>query len=344
MKRFTRFCIKLIIVLIALCIIAVGAFYYLVPGIHLSTPAQIGLSKTNAVWMAHKWVGEPHTREEIHSILSTLINNNISLVFLHTGPIDRDGTIPSSRYIHARTFLETAKEIAPDITFHAWIGQVRDKLALEDPLTIANIAETSVHLVKNIGFDGIHLNIEPMQSDPVFAMILQNIYTVINTLEGELKREVEVSAAISPIVPELPLKLLKIGDAESFFGHDLDKTYNSYTYVKQLAQYADYLVLMGYDTSFQDTETYEWFIEQELIFLTHAAPRKALLGIPSYEDERPNFNPEIENIETALKGVHRGISNMRSDLDDLSGLAIYSRWTTDDSEWETWKEKWLQHN
>ena len=343
MKRLMCFFIRLVLLIVLLVLIGAGGFYYFVPGLHLKVSDQIGLQKENAVWMAHEWVGEAHSREEIHSVLSTLINNHISLVFLHSGPIDSDGNVPHTRYIYARNFLKTAHEIAPEITFHAWIGQIRNELLLEDPQTIVNIIESAVYLVEEVGFDGIHLNIEPMQGDPVFEVILQGLnegLSVITTKRGE---KAELSAAVSPIVPTLPLELMKLRYGDSFFGHDLNKAYSSLEYTKGLAEYVDYLALMGYDTGFKDKKLYKWFMEQEMIFLTNAAPGKALMGIPSYEDERPNFDPSTENVGTALEGVHMGLSNIRSDADDLAGLAIYARWTTDDSEWSTWQEKWLNN-
>lgn len=337
MRVFARFLYRLFI-LIA-CIFALGTmlFFYFIQGIHLEKEVHIGKVKTNAVWMAHEWVGQAHHREIIHSLVTTLMRNQISLAFLHSGPIESDGSIPKERHAYAQSFLTTAKQIAPEIEFHAWIGQVRDKLPLEDAAVREKLVEEAVYLVEEVGFDGIHVNVEPMQGDPEFEVLL-------GELRAALEQDVGLSAAVSPIVPELPLKMLQFGGRTTFFGHDLNREYSSLKYTRGLAEHLDYVALMGYDTSFKDIEMYEWFMEQELIFLMKAAPGKALMGIPSYEDERDNFDPEVENVETALRGIHRGLANIRTNVDDLAGLAIYARWTTDEDEWGVWQDMWLTND
>ncbi|MDP4007633.1 MAG: glycosyl hydrolase family 18 protein [Candidatus Peregrinibacteria bacterium] len=337
MHTFLKICSKILILLLVLGLLALGLIKYFVFGVHTNIKADIGLKKTNAVWMAHEWVQIKSPNEKVHTLLSEMISNDISLIFLHTGPIGDDGIIPESRYPEAKRFLEMSKSFAPDMKFHAWIGQVRNELHIENPEIRQNIIKDSIHLIKDIGFDGIHLNIEPMQSDPDFALLI-----------WELRREfeaegvpAELSAAISPIVPELPIKALKLISKDSFLGHDLSLNYSSLKYTKEIAGNLDYVVMMSYDTSFKDLKLYKWFMEQELIFLLKVAPGKALMGIPSYEDVRNNFDSNIENVSTAIDGVKIGLQNIRTNPDDLIGLAIYARWTTDKSEWKTWREKWL---
>lgn len=337
MKTFLKIIIKLLIYTGILALLGAGVLKYLVFGVHTNVKTDIGLKKTNAVWMAHEWVQTPQSKEKIHSLLSGLISNDISLVFLHTGPIEENGVIPPDRYPEAKSFLETAKRFAPDIKFHAWIGQTRDALPIENPEVRGNIIEDAMHLIKDVGFDGIHINIEPMQSDPDFALLLSE-------MDAEFEKNAitaEISAAVSPIVPETYLKALKLIYGDKFFGHDLNRTYSSFKYTKELAENLDYIALMSYDTSFKDEEIYKWFMEQEMIYLLKAAPEKALMGIPSYEDIRDNFDPSVENVKNALEGIEMGLKNIRTNPDNLAGLSIYAVWTTDSGEWKIWREKWL---
>ena len=337
MRFFSRICFKLLISLCLLALLTAGAAKYFIFGIHTHIKADIGLKKTNAVWLAHEWIEVSQPKGKIHGMLSNLISNDMSLIFLHTGPIGSDGIIPPERYLEAKEFLKTAKTLAPDMKFHAWIGQMRDTLPIEDPFVRQNIIKDSIHLVQNIGFDGIHLNIEPMQSDPNFALLIWELDMAFE----EAGISAEISAAVSPIVPEIPLKIFKFIYKEKFLGHDLNRAYSTLEYIEEMAKSLDYIVLMGYDTSFKDAAIYKWFIEQELIFLLKAAPGKAIIGIPSYEDLRDNFGPGIENVETAIEGIANGLRNIRVDSEDLAGIAVYADWTTDGTEWKTWREKWL---
>lgn len=337
MRIFLKILLKLLIYASILMLIIAGVVKYFVFGVHTNVKTDIGLKKTNAVWMAHEWVQTPQSKEKIHSLLSELIGNDISLVFLHTGPIEENGVIPPGRYPEAKIFLETAKMFAPDMKFHAWIGQTRDSLPIENPEVRANIIKDAMHLVKDVGFNGVHVNIEPMQSDPDFAQLLRE-------MDMEFEKNAitaEISAAVSPIVPETYLKALKLIYGDKFFGHDLNRTYSSFKYTKELAENLDYIALMSYDTSFKDEEIYKWFMEQEMIYLLKAAPGKALMGIPSYEDIRDNFDPSVENVKNAIEGIEGGLKNIRTNPEDLAGLAIYARWTTSAEEWKIWREKWL---
>lgn len=341
MTSAMRIFLRLLSILVLIILAALMAFYYFLPGIHSSRDIQLGSNKQNAVWAAHEWVGAPQSRERIHTLLSTLMTNNISIAFVHSGPISNDGTIPTERYQYAKRFLEIARQIAPDMEFHAWIGQVRSKLPIENEEVVQNIIKDAHILIEKMGFDGIHLNIEPMQADPQFLHVIKELRAALNNMQTISGKAPILSAAISPIVPKTALKLLQMTHKETFFGHDLYKSYNTLGDTKKLAEYVDYLALMAYDTSFKDLDLYQWFVEQELIFLTHAAPRKAIFGIPSYEDERPNFDATVENMENALIGVHNGLRNIRVNPKDLVGLSVYARWTTDEDEWGTWQKKWL---
>ncbi|MBT6069399.1 glycoside hydrolase family 18 protein [Candidatus Peregrinibacteria bacterium] len=345
MARFTRFFIKIMLGIIFFLILATITWCYFVEGFHFEKETDLGMQKRNATWMAHEWVGEYQSRGRIHSLLTELMSNNISLVFLHSGPIEQDGSIPYEKYKYAEKFLKMASEIAPDIEFHAWLGQKRKKLAIQDPFIRKKLVDEATHMVEEVGFSGIHLNIEPMAGDEDFLALVRELNMAFSknyeNADGN-QPEAEISIAITPIVPKFERSLLKLVLEDStFLGYDLEKTYNDISYVKSLAQEADYVVLMGYDTGFQNSGLYKWFLEQELIFLMKAAPGRAMLGLPTYEDDRPNFNPEVENIENALAGVRSGLANIRTKVDNLVGLALYARWTTQPKEWSTWREEWL---
>jgi hypothetical protein len=59
-----------------------------------------------------------------------------------------------------------------------------------------------------------------------------------------------------------------------------------------------------------------------------------LLGVPTYNDPGVDYhNSEVENLENALLGIHRGLAR-RPLPANYQGVAIYCEWETDTNEWQ----------
>ncbi len=343
MQTFLRWLSRIVMVLAIIGLIFIVFVYYFVFGIHLKRETALGSDgkMRNATWLAHEWVGEPHDRQTIHGLVTSLTEHRITDVFLHAGPIESDGSVPSERYVYAKEFLKIAHELAPEIKLHAWLGQKRENLPLENPVVRGRIVAEARKLIEETGFDGIHLNIEPMQSDPYVLKLITEMRDGLGG-GGAATLRYAVSATISPVVPKYYKSFLqKFFKATHFLGYDLSRNYNDMDFIKELAEELDLVVLMAYDTGFRDASLYQWFIEQEMIYLSKAAPAKVMIGLPTYEDEKPNFDPRVENLAEALAGISLGLQNIRVNKENLAGLAIYAAWTTDAEEWRTWDTEWL---
>ena len=51
--------------------------------------------------------------------------------------------------------------------------------------------------------------------------------------------------------------------------------------------------------------------------------------------------PEVEHLEVGLIGLLRGITNSSDPFGPPVGVAIYANWTTEESEWETFHQLWM---
>lgn len=334
LRSLTGIVVKTIAVLMVALVFGVLAVYFFVNGVHVEKDNLSGQKRENAIWLAHEWVGNYKTREEVHNLLIFLRERRISRIFVHSGPLNADGSIDYFDISYAKEFLKNASELAPDIKVDAWLGQKRGLIDLSEGAVRNGVVATSKRLVDEFGFEGVHLNIEPMQSDRYFLKLAQEVKSGLG--------ETELSATISPIVPKFEAWLLQFAlGKKHFFGNDLSRDYNSISYIKELSEHLDTVVLMAYDTGLRDSTLYKWFLEQELIFLTRSAGDKSMIGIPAYEDERANFDSNTENMENALNGVLQALSNVRVSQKKLKGVAIYSHWTTDFEEWEIWDRIWL---
>lgn len=102
---------------------------------------------------------------------------------------------------------------------------------------------------------------------------------------------------------------------------------------------------MMYDTSIRVPKLYvslmsTWTRE----VLAWSEGKDILLGVPTYSDAGVAYHyPAAENLGNALAGIHRGLSSGSLPA-TYRGIAIYSEWETDASEWEIWRKKFLRHD
>lgn len=304
-------------------------FWYFFIGISAGQPGSFYNTGNNALWLEHAWVGEEKTRAEIEELVRKLEDNDIGTVFLHSGPFEADGTIPPETYAFAPYFLEVAREFNAEIQYQAWLGQRRDAINLDDKEVQHNVAKSAMIMSQLVGFDGVHFDVEPVwDGDLGFIDALRE--------SRELMPDDKViSVALAEFIPQSVIWLTEKS-------HDF-KTYNSEVNYLNVAQYADQVVVMVYDTGLHSEWWYRKLVAEQTIWLSRLLEGKQLfVGIPSYEDETRDSDFKVENIENGIIGVIDGLNNVRSEEENFEGVAIYSYWETDESEWETFKQYWLK--
>jgi len=298
-------------------------------GFNSDQPGSFFNKGNNAVWIAHEWVGTDKSDQDIQKLVETLKANQIGTVFVHSGPFKEDGSIDPETYKYSINFLEKARKFDDKIKYQAWLGQLRKKIDLSDENVRHNIAKQSMILTTMVGFDGIHFDIEPVwDGDEHF------IKTLEESRETMLPDK-KISVALSEFVPKsfiwLTQKLHKF------------ENYNTEVNYKNVAKYADQIVVMVYDTKFKSVEHYMWFVKEEVIRVTSLFDDKdVFIAIPAYEKGNAEFDPKVENVESGLRGIISGLNNSRSSEENFAGVAIYPHWEMNTEKWEIYKNLWLQ--
>lgn len=321
-KTFFKFAIG------AVLIVGLLGWYFLI-GPHGNLQGEDFNQGLNGLWIKHAWVGNAQETSVIEDLALKLSKYDIEYIYIHAGPLDSDGTVPKERYEFAQQFLDILKAKNPDMVPLAWLGQVRSEIDLDDSGIRANIVATAEDMME-VGFAGVHYDIEPVpHEDTAFLYLLEETRTALG--------DKFISVATDEWQPSL------LSDIVGAILEQDIKSYWETDYFQKTAEIADQIVVMTYDTSLSEPENYEWLVEQQVIYLTQAlAPYDAelLIGIPTYEDDKESFDPEVENMETGLKGVIRGINNKRTTMDTFTGVAIYANWETDESEWDIYEKLW----
>ncbi len=311
-------------------------FWYFVFGPSTQRDGSFYNRSMNGVWLEHEWIDREKTAADFDRLLRDFHRAGIRFVYVHVGPLERNGEIPNFRYPAADFFVSQMRARDPDIMLYAWIGQIRSKIPYERTEVRRATAKTAAHFVHDLGFDGVHYDIEPLHdTDDAFLSLLDETRAAltIGVTDPERVKKIKISVATSEILPRLE------GKIASYFLH-LDD-FNRPDFYQEIAKRVDQIVIMAYENSIPRGSTYEYFLKNEVIWATDILEHvEILVGIPTYDQASSTFFPQAENVRTGLRGITAGLNNWRSDDEKLTGVALYRYGTTSESEWQDYAKLW----
>lgn len=292
-----------------------------------SGPPPVGL------WLKHAWMEEEHSAEELSALARHLMLQEVTHVYVHIGPYNTKGLITRYKEDVVRSWLKTLKREAPGVARLAWLGGRGLANGGTVDLTSAtyrkSMVEEAVSLLEKFDFDGVHLNIEPLEeTDLDFLLFLQDLR---KALDGKL---------ISFAAPKL-----RPWWVPGAFG--ISQRYWRSEAFSRIMPYLDQIVVMVYDTGVPTSGLYQKYVASNVEALREAhraggRPQcQLLVGLPSYDQPTFFHKPAVENLEFGLIGFLLGVTNSPEPDDPAVGVAIYANWTTEDSEWETYRHIWL---
>ncbi len=285
----------------------------------------------NATWLEHRWLERAHSAEELADLFARLEDRGMQYVYPHLIPFDAEGRLPPHDRSALRGFLRAAREVAPGIRVLPWVGGLRlgyrrqrpGTIDLSDMIQRQTIAAESRGLIDE-GFDGIHLNIEPVgNGNDDFIALLRALRAAIG--ENSL---LSVSTT-RPGPFGLPF-------APNFLWTP--------SYYARVGSVADQLVVMAYDTALPTAMLYRRYLSYAAETTTTALPAdrtgaRVLMGVPTYEPRGIMHRRDVETIENALLGIVSGLRGVGGG-GTFEGVALYAEWTTTDEEWSTYDGLW----
>jgi hypothetical protein len=286
----------------------------------------------NAVWLEHRWLEKPHSTEEMEQLFRFLDHHGIVYAYPHLIPFDGVGRLPPHDREQMRSFLATARRVAPGMKLLPWVGGLRVGYRRSRPGTIdlGDLGQRQRMVAEcrglmDEGFDGIHVNIEPIASgDDDFLALLRALRTAVG---GGI---LSLSAA-KPGPMALPI-------APNFFW--------SPAYYALVGNAVDQVVIMAYDTALPTSALYRRYVSYAAASVTgsfvRATRTRVLVGIPTYDDTGLMHRRGVETPENALAGVVGGLRG-RTGGGTLEGVALYAEWTTDPEDWEVYERVWRGH-
>ncbi|MEV6102361.1 hypothetical protein [Nocardia sp. NPDC051981] len=146
----------------------------------------------DAVWLGHAWVDGRKSDADIAQLGILLAGTGIKDLYVHTGPLDNDGTLSPRLYPQARWFLGAVHRTLPGIRVQAWLGDVLtpefDGLNTDDPGTREHVVTTSSQVL-DLGFDGIHFDFEPVRSGSNGYVTILDRVRAVTSARHALRRD-----------------------------------------------------------------------------------------------------------------------------------------------------------
>jgi hypothetical protein len=288
----------------------------------------------DAIWLGHAWVDGRKKDADVTALARRLKDTGIRDLYVHSGPLEHNGTLPKSAYPKARWFIDAIHTAAPGIRVQAWLGDV---LATESPngmrleraeTRAAVVASTSQILAT--GYDGVHFDLEPLHSDD------RDYLTLLDSLrEVTRAQDAKLSIAAHQIDP-LP-------GFHSFWGTVAGHPkWWSQKFFGQVARRVDQIAVMSYDTMQPLQSTYGGYVAQQTALALEVTPKSTdlLMGLPFYHENRFGHWNHAETVPAAVRGVRLGLSRTDADRADF-GVALYVDFAAEKRDWTAYEEDWV---
>ncbi|MFI1919198.1 hypothetical protein [Nocardia sp. NPDC020380] len=294
--------------------------------------AQARTRGRDAYWLGHAWVDGRKTEADVAGLATALAGSGIKDLFVHTGPLSEDGTLPADLHPQASWFTDAVHRLLPGVRVQAWLGDFvapeHDALHLDDAGVRARVIE-SVRQALDLGFDGVHYDLEPVRSGSAGYLTLLDSTRALTTARHAL---LSVSA---PQIDPLP-GLHSLGIA--LVGHG---KYWSQAYFGEVARRVDQIAVMSYDTSMPTRPLYSGYVAQQTSLALQVTPQSVdlLMGVPVFWAEDYGHHGDAETVAAAVRGIRLGLGRTAPHRESF-GVALYVDFTATPQDLDTYRHDW----
>ncbi len=286
----------------------------------------------DALWLGHAWVDGRKTPADVAALAQRLEGTGIRDLYVHTGPLEHDGSLPLATVSpKARWFVDAVHRAMPNVRVQAWLGDVvlpqknpgmdLDDAAVRDQVTAASSQ------VLDEGFDGIHFDLEPLQSgSKSFLALLDQVHAVTKA------RGVPLSVAAAQLNPRPGMN----GVLVALTGQS---KWWSEQYFGEVARRVEQIAVMSYDTAMPLESLYGGFVAQQTEKALAATPpgTDLLMGLPAYYENDLSHRGSAETVAAGVRGARLGLGNSSR---QNFGLALYVDFAATSEHWSAYRDGW----
>ncbi len=288
----------------------------------------------DAVWLGHAWVDGRKSEADLIELGKLLSGTGIKDLYVHTGPLEHDGSLPSALYPQGKWLIDTAHRLLPGIRVQSWLGDLvrpeMEGLDLDDARVRHRVMDSAAQMLE-LGFDGIHFDLEPVRSgsDGFVTMLAQT-----HDLTSKRQRLLSVSA---PVIDPLP-GLHSVGSAVADHGK-----WWSQSYFAEVARSVDQIAVMSYDTAMPTPALYGGYVAQQTELALQVTPENVdlLMGLPAFHTDDIGHRAAAETVSAAIRGVRLG-SGREAPGRESFGVALYVDFAATPRDWSEYRADWCR--
>ncbi|TDW88955.1 hypothetical protein [Kribbella sp. VKM Ac-2566] len=314
--------LKVVVVLLLLLIVPLGAYAISLRVQYTGDPTARTRGQ-DALWLGHAWVDGRKSAADVTALAQRLRGTGIRDLYVHTGPLEHDGSLPLAKVSpKARWFVDAMHAAAPAVRVQAWLGDVvqpgKDPgMNLDDSAVRGRVVESASAVLQQ-GFQGIHYDFEPVRSGSKgYLSVLDETRALGTTL----------SVAAAQIDP---LWYLHVIPVDKWWSQD---------YFRQVAERVNQVAVMSYDTALPLESLYGGYVAKQTKLALEVTPPATdlLMGLPAYWENNPAHWGDAETVSAAVRGARLGLGDSpRQNF----GLALYVDFAATDEHWTAYRDGW----
>ncbi|MFC5149592.1 hypothetical protein [Streptomyces aureoversilis] len=302
---------------------------------YAGSPAEDAVTRgRDAVWLGHAWLDGRRGPADLAALKRRLDGTGMRDLYVHAGPLEHDGTLPATAYANSRKLIDSLHRELPGIRVQAWLGDklVRpgegsNGLRLDSATARAAVVE-SARQVMRAGFEGVHLDVEPVRTgDRDFLTLLDALHPAVRSAGGVLS----IAAQQIDPVPAMHAAAHFVGSPKWW----------TQRYFGQVARRTDQIAMMSYDTALPIESLYGGYVarQTELALQVTPAGTDLLMGLPFYHTDDMGHHGHAETAAAAVRGARLGLT--REDRDRKRfGLALYVDFAATEDDWRAYRTGW----
>ncbi|MGW6914911.1 hypothetical protein ACWGB8_14035 [Kitasatospora sp. NPDC054939] len=288
----------------------------------------------DAVWLGHAWVDGRKGDADVAALAERLAGTGIRDLYVHTGPLEHDGTLPASVHPRAQWFVQAVHRSVPGVRVQSWLGDVvrpeKDGLDLEDAPSRERVA-ASARQVLDLGFDGVHFDMEPIRPGSAgWLALLDKVRPITREHGGTL-------SVAAPQIDPVP-GLHTAGIALTGHGKWWDQAYFAET-----ARRVDQIAVMTYDSSMPLESLYGGYNALQTELALEATPKEVdlLMGLPFFWEDKWGHWGHAETVPAGIRGIRLGLGRTDPKRQNF-GVALYVDFAATPENWEDYRRGWVR--
>ncbi len=301
----------------------------------------------NAIWIGTEWTYDTRTDEDVAALAARLREHEIGTVYAWVSWIPLSGQWIGAaggpfadREANVLRFVSQFRAAYPEARLFGWLGVPIEApdipYRMNDTAFQQNVAAFSTYTISDLGFDGVFLNVEP-----VWDRYGEDFIQLINTVRLEIGQDAEIAI---PVLPDWTPLDASIPQPRTI----VPGTVLSPELKERLMLLTDQIAVMAYNSALTSPFDYSaWYAHQVEVYAKVAEELGGggidlYIGIPTYPNELPGHDVNVENVFTALNGLRQGLEQAGTASNFVTGAAIYMDTYTDDNEWLQFQQGWVE--